>query len=88
MDQFWTKGVWFALAELASSHVWLVVHSIYGPRASALYTSLVPRPVARLTVYQLLRVVAGGMTSNLFACAARAYLPTLNLLLTPMINNI
>ena len=28
---FWTKDTWFALAELAFSHVWLVAHSTYGP---------------------------------------------------------
>ena len=35
---FWTKDTWFALAELAFSRVWPVVHSTYGPRARALYT--------------------------------------------------
>ena len=32
------KDTWFALAELAFLRVWLVVHSIYGPRVIALYT--------------------------------------------------
>ena len=50
----WTKDTWFALAELAFSRVWLVVHSNYGPRGSryiALYNAL-------------LRGVVGGVTSN------------------------
>ena len=34
----WTKDTWFALAELAFSCIWLVVHSTYGPRARAVYT--------------------------------------------------
>ena len=34
---FWTKDTWFALAKLAFSCVWLVVHSTYEPRTNALY---------------------------------------------------
>ena len=46
---FLMKNSWFELAELAFSRVWLVVHSTYGSRASALNTCF-------------LRGMAGGVT--------------------------
>ena len=67
------KDTWFALAELAFSCVWLVVHSTYGLHASALYTHF--------------RGVWDGAWPQIFHALTVNYSPpTLNLLPTPMIS--